>query len=119
MGNSEISIQPESARKVLVVDQERLGNLIVKMLKQEYFNADLASDGLKALSKLRTQKPEIIVADAAVPGGGIKLAELVGISPKYKNVPVILTSANPTPDMIIRARNAGCSSYLAKPFRPS
>jgi len=54
-----------------------------------------------------------------VPGSGIRLAELVGISPEYQKIPVILTSVNPTTDTIIKARNAGASSYLAKPFRPS
>ncbi len=106
-------------KNILVVDQERLGSLILKMLHKEQLGSELATDGLKAITKLRTYAPDLIVADVNIPGGGIRLAELVAMNPRLQNVPVILMSANPTPDIVIRARNAGCSSYLAKPFRPS
>ncbi len=109
----------KNPKQVLIVDHERLGNLISKMLTQEEFMTEMANDGLKALGKLRTLNPDVIVAELSVSGGGIKLAELIGLSPKYQHIPVILMAANPTPDMIIRARNAGCSSFMAKPFRPS
>ena len=108
----------ESDKQILIVDGDRLATLISKMLSKHY-GTDMAADGMKAVTKLREVSPDVIVVEVDVPGGGIKLAELVGISPKYNNIPVILMSANPTPDMIIRAKNAGASSYLAKPFKPS
>ena len=111
--------QKTKQKNILVVDQERLGSLILKMLTKEQLGSELATDGLKAITKLRTYSPDLIVADVNIPGGGIRLAELVAMNPRLQNVPVILMSANPTPDIVIRARNAGCSSYLAKPFRPS
>ncbi|MGA1196692.1 MAG: HDOD domain-containing protein, partial [Candidatus Latescibacterota bacterium] len=109
----------EKQKNILVVDQERLGSLILKMLHKDQLGSELATDGLKAITKLRTFAPDLIVADVNIPGGGIRLAELVAMNPRLQNVPVILMSANPTPDIVIRARNAGASSYLAKPFRPS
>lgn len=87
------------------------------MLREE--QTDLAFDGATALGKVRGVKPDVIVADVDVPGSGIRLAEIVGMSPEYQKIPVILTSVSPTTDTIIKARNAGASSYLAKPFRPS
>lgn len=111
--------QVTEGKNILVVDQQRLGGLIVKMLHKDQLGSELVTDGLKAITKLRTFAPDLIVADVNIPGGGLRLAELVGMNPRLQNVPVILMSANPTPDIVIRARNAGCSSYLAKPFRPS
>ncbi|MFT5368441.1 MAG: putative nucleotidyltransferase with HDIG domain [Candidatus Latescibacterota bacterium] len=108
-----------SGKNILVVDQERLGGLIIKMLQKDQVGSELVTDGLKAITKLRSFVPDLIVADVNIPGGGLRLAELVGMNPRLQNVPVILMSANPTPDIVIKARNAGCSSYLAKPFRPS
>lgn len=114
------NLEPKKDKKnILVVDQERLGSLILKMLTQDQLGSELATDGLKAITKLRSFAPDLIVADVNIPGGGIRLAELVAMNPRLQNVPVILMSANPTPDIVIRARNAGASSYLAKPFRPS
>jgi len=87
------------------------------MLKDQ--QTDVAFDGSTALDKISTQAPDVIIADVDVPGSGIRLAEIVGISPEFQKIPVILTSVSPTTDTIIKARNAGASSYLAKPFRPS
>ena len=108
----------DRAQQVLIVDGERLSGLIQKMLGKDYAT-DIAATGIRAVEKLRELLPDVIVVEADVPGGGFKLAELVGISPKYRGIPVIVMSGNPTPDMVIRAKNAGASSYLAKPFRPS
>jgi DNA-binding response OmpR family regulator len=38
---------------------------------------------------------------------------------QYSDVKTILMSVKPSPDGIIRARNAGIDIYFAKPFRPS
>lgn len=104
--------------QVLIVDREKLSGLIQKMLTKDYAT-DVALTGMNAVDKLRQLLPDVIVVEADVPGGGFKLAELVGLSPKYRGIPVILMSGNPTPDMVLRARNAGAASYLAKPFKPS
>ena len=105
------------AKRVLIVDRDRMAALISRMLVENY-SADVATDGLKAVQKLRTLLPSVIVADTDVPGSGLRLAELVGMSPKYRGIPIILTSARPSPDIVIKARNAGANSYLAKPFGP-
>lgn len=87
------------------------------MLKDE--QTDMAFDGVTALDKVKVSPPDVVIADIDVPGSGLRLAEIIGISPEYQKIPVILTSVNPTADTIVKARNAGASSYLAKPFRPS
>jgi DNA-binding response OmpR family regulator len=104
--------------RVLVVDQERFASLIVKMLAPKC-KAEAAFDGTEAVRKLREATPDVIIVEQNVGGGGIRLAELVGMNPKYAALPVILTSTRPSPETIMQARNAGVSSYLAKPFRPS
>ena len=108
----------EGKKQVLIVDRQNFAGLISKMLLGKY-TPGAAADGLQAIHKLRQHPPDIIVVEQSIPGSGIKLAELVGISPKYSDIPVILMSADPSPDIIIRSRNAGVSSFLAKPFRPS
>tara|TARA_Y100000588_G_scaffold394300_1_gene514035 strand:- start:3706 stop:4806 length:1101 start_codon:yes stop_codon:yes gene_type:complete len=112
-GNDE-----EEQRPVLIVDGEKLSGLIAKMIGTDY-STDVAHDGLGAVQKLRGLLPEAIIVEVDIPGNGIKLTELLGVNPKYSGVPIILTSANPSPDMIVRAKNAGADSFLAKPFKPS
>lgn len=111
--------QEEAANnKVLIVDGEKLSGLISKMLGTDY-STDVAHDGVNAVQKLREILPEAIVVEVDIPGNGIKLTELLGVNPKYSGVPIILTAANPSPDMIIKSKNAGADSFLAKPFKPS
>ncbi|MDA0709200.1 MAG: hypothetical protein O3B73_03205, partial [bacterium] len=77
-------------KNILVVDQERLGGLIVKMLQTQQLGSELVTDGLKAITRLRTFLPDLIVADINIPGGGLRLAELVGMNPRLQHVPIIL-----------------------------
>jgi putative nucleotidyltransferase with HDIG domain len=106
----------EEKPNILIVDQDRFSSLIVKMLAGRYESLT-ASDGPAAIDSLRERPPDVLVAEEGV--GGIRLAELVGMSDKYSHIPVILTSAKPSPETIIKSRNAGISTFLAKPFRPS
>ena len=108
----------EDQAPVLIVDGEKLSGLIAKMIGSDY-STDVAHDGLGAVQKLRELLPGAIIVEVDIPGNGIKLTELVGVNPKYSKIPIILTAANPSPDMIIRAKNAGADSFLAKPFKPS
>ena len=108
----------DKQRPVLIVDREKLSGLVSKMIGSEHFT-DVAHDGLGAVQKLRESLPKAIIVEVDIPGNGIKLTELVGVNPKFNEIPIILTAANPLPDMIIRAKNAGADSFLAKPFGPS
>lgn len=102
----------------MVVDRERFSDLICKMLSGKY-QTTVATDGLQAVRALKESPPDVMVVEMSIPGNGLRLAELVGISPKYNHIPIVLTSANPSLDIVLRAKEAGVSSYLAKPFRPS
>jgi DNA-binding response OmpR family regulator len=106
----------EDKPNILIVDQERFSSLITKMLSGRYESATVV-DGPTAINQLRESPPDVLIAEEGV--GGIRLAELVGMSEKYAHIPIILTSAKPSPDTIIKSRNAGISTFLAKPFRPS
>lgn len=103
---------------VLIVDRERFSSLIAKMLGQQFL-PDTAADGLQAIRKLRLDIPAAVIIDQDIPGNGIRLAELLGMNPKYRQIAILLTSARPSPDIIIRARAAGVNTFLAKPFKPS
>ena len=106
----------EEKPTILIVDQERFSSLIMKMLAGRY-DASAAVDGPSAVEQLRVSKPNVLVAEEGV--GGLRLAELVGMSEQFSDIPVILTSAKPSPEAIIKSRAAGVSTFLAKPFRPS
>jgi putative nucleotidyltransferase with HDIG domain len=103
---------------ILIVDRERFSALICRMLEGS-FVTDSAADGMQAIKKMRLDVPQAVIVDQDIPGNGVRLAELLAMNPKYQEVALLLTSAKPSPDSIIRARQAGVNAFLAKPFRPS
>ena len=117
MSAPQADLAPVKKRSVLIVDRDRFASLISRMLASRY-HTEVVHDGMEAFDRIQEVVPHVIVADMDIPGGGLELAELVSMSPDYSSVPIILTSSKPTPDGVIRARRAGASSYLAKPFRP-
>ena len=106
-----------SAQHILIVDQDRIADLISKMLADQY-RTEVVTHGMWAFNKLQKNPPDAMVVDIDIPGNGLRLTELVGISPEFNTVPIILMSVKPTSDIIRRAKNAGASAYLAKPFGP-
>lgn len=117
LDDSQARRHRQMKKRILVVDKPRFGDVISRMLG-EHYEQDFASDAFTAVGKLRSTVPDAIVADMDVPGSGLRLAELVGMSPALSNIPVILTSSRPSEDRVLKARKAGASSYLAKPFGP-
>ena len=112
----EIKIMPH--KQVLIVDQERFSSLISKMLADEFITLT-ATDGLQAIRHVNTSLPDAIVIEQNIPGNGLRLAEILSINPATRHIPMILMSVTPSPDIIIKARQAGINTFLAKPFRPS
>ena len=111
-------VMGESPRKILIVDFERFSTLIAKMLSGTFVTYT-ATDGLQAIQHLQETPPDLVLIEQSIPGDGLRLAELIGMSSAFDNLPIILMSVTPTAEGILRARNAGVNIYLAKPFRPS
>ncbi len=78
-------------------------------------SADGPSAGLRSVRELQ---PDLIIADLGA-GGGLRMAELLGMSAAGRHIPFILTCINPQSDLVDRARDAGVDAVLAKPFPPS
>lgn len=76
-----------------------------------------ASDGRTALELARKLQPDLVILDIKMPSmDGIEAAEYVtgeGLAP------VVLLTAYSEHALIGRAKNAGVSGYLVKPFRES
>lgn len=109
---------PES-RSVLVVDTGRMGNLLGRILERGSHRPRAIHSAVEALKSLRDEPTDAIVVDMDAEPDGLKFAELVGMNPRYARIPVVITSARPTPDSVVVANKAGASSFLAKPFGPA
>ncbi len=101
--------------RVLVVDDEpsaRSG--LEKLLRQEGFLVETASDGAAALEAHAERPPAVVVSDLRMPG--IDGAELLRrLREKDPRLPVIMVTAASDVGSAVDAMRAGAEDYLTKP----
>lgn len=80
-------------KKILVVDdEENIRELYRDELAEEGYRIDLAENGLEALSKLESFRPDLVTLDVMMPGmDGIEV--LRRIREKNTSIPVLLLTA--------------------------
>ncbi len=122
-----IIAQIMSIKKILVVDDSTviLQALSMKLKSQGYLPIT-AEDGASAVSKARSEKPDLILLDISFPpdvahGGGVPwdgfliMAWLRRLD-EIKDIPVIMISGDGAPKTKARALAAGAASFFAKPI---
>lgn len=105
--------------KVLVVDDFSTMRRIVKnTLRQIGFTTiEEAEDGQKAYDRLVSEKFDFVVSDWNMPNmTGIDLLRKVRATPKIKDIPFLMVTAEAKQENIVEAIKAGVSNYIVKPF---
>lgn len=77
-----------------------------------------APDGQRALEMLGRVQPDLVLTDLAmVPMDGIQFTRAVRNSPKSANpyVPIVMVTGHTTREVVLAARDAGVTEFLAKP----
>ena len=75
-----------------------------------------AEDGIEAVALAREHKPDVVLMDIVLPKrNGIEATkEILSELPETR---VVAFSTNDLESMVLRALEAGCCSYVVKPFR--
>ena len=104
------------AKIMIVDDSEAIRNLLKDMLligKHEV--VALAVDGIDAIEKFSTIKPDVILLDVAMPKKD-GLTTLKEIKKMNQNAKVIMITVRDEMDMIQDCVAAGALAYITKPF---
>lgn len=108
-----------SQPRVLIVEDEPDNREIVRAVVEDILGcrADLAGDGLEALSKVFQEVPSLVLLDLMLPRlDGYEVARRVRSDPRTSHVPIIAITALARPRDRTRALEAGCDDYVDKPF---
>ncbi|QIK59094.1 response regulator transcription factor [Dysgonomonas sp. HDW5A] len=100
---------------LLVEDNIRISEFIVKGLVESGFSVVLAENGTDARSLISQREWDLILLDIMLPDiDGIELLQYT----RYKkiNTPILVVSALGEPDDKVKALDYGADDYLAKPF---
>jgi two-component system OmpR family response regulator len=102
-------------RILLIEDDAKTADFIVKGLQQSGFQVVHAADG-EAGWRMASGKPfDLVIVDLMLPKMD-GLTVIAKLREAKKNVPVIILSAKNSVDDKVRGLETGCDDYLAKPF---
>ena len=103
--------------KVLVVEDEQdTADLLKRVLEREGFSVLQAKDGRQASALIGTVRPpSLVLLDLVVPYvSGPEVLKLLCHHPDWKNIPVIVVSADNYEPDIQRALSEGATAYVTK-----
>ena len=107
--------------RVLVVDDDESVRRLIRLnLELEGFEVELAGDGRECLTRVRTNPPDVITLDLAMPAlDGLSAAARLREAEHSRHIPLVLITAAATPRDRLRADELGIDAVVAKPFVPA
>ncbi len=105
-------------KKLLVADDSITIQKVVELiLSEEGFDIKSVSNGEDALNAIKTESPDIVLADIEMPKiNGYELCERLKSDPSTKDIPVILLAGAFENFDEKMAQDVGADSYVVKPF---
>jgi DNA-binding response OmpR family regulator len=94
-------------RIFLVENDQLMRDLIRRALTEQEFDVTVFQSPTDALAAVLSDQPDLLIADVQAPGmSGLDLAATLR-DDAAPDLPVILTSARPTPELTAKARELG------------
>lgn len=105
--------------KVLVVDDEPDIRYIVRRILSEWgCDVEEARSGRECLEKLKVERPDLILLDVMMPGmSGWDVLKEIKADEELKSIPVVmLTSIDPSADVMLSKEFEELTDYIIKPY---
>jgi two-component system, OmpR family, response regulator len=104
-----------AVRVLVAEDDEKLGDVLARGLREQGYVVDLVPDGETAANYLRFYTYEVVVLDWRMPRlSGLDLVQKLRRA--GAGIPVLMLTARDTPADRITGLDAGADDYLVKPF---
>jgi len=104
--------------KIIIVDDDReTRELLAMALQMEDFEVAQAANGLRLISTLQVDQPDLILLDVNMSWiDGFELCRAVRKNEDFKDIPVIFISARSSSADVKRGIEAGAADYFTKPI---
>ncbi|HEX7847311.1 MAG TPA: response regulator transcription factor [Chitinophagaceae bacterium] len=100
---------------LLIEDQEELCQILIDTLSLYGFDVSYALNGEDGYNVFTTLDPKIVIIDIMMPGSD-GFAAVKQIRAVNKEVPVIMLTAKPLTEDLVKAFDLGCNDFIRKPF---
>jgi DNA-binding response OmpR family regulator len=105
-----------TASVLLVEDDDRISEPLVRVLRSEGFDVTHVTEGLTAVDDVNARRPDLVLLDLTLPDvDGLDVCRKVRV--RHPDLPIIMLTARAEEMDVIVGLNAGADDYVAKPFR--
>jgi two-component system cell cycle response regulator DivK len=107
-------------KRVLVVEDHEDNRQILRvLLGSAGYQMVEAHDGETALTTAASERPDLILMDIQLPGlDGYEATRRIKADPALSGIPIIAVTSYALSGDEEKARAAGCSAYVTKPYSP-
>jgi len=109
-----------SQKTVLYVEDNEFNRKIVRqLLASTSYRLVEAADGEKGVASAIDTKPDVILMDVQLPNlSGLDATRQLRQEPTTAKIPIIVVTSFAMSGDDVKAKEAGASAYLAKPYSP-
>ncbi len=101
---------------VIVEDEIATAEILADYLRLENYNAQMLTDGLPVVSRVREHSPALILLDLMLPGkSGLDICKEIRT---FSTVPIIITTARVEEIDRLLGLELGADDYICKPYSP-
>lgn len=109
-----------TAPTVLIIeDDPSLRALERRLAGRIGFTVLEAADGPEAVAIAAAEQPDLVISDYHMPGmDGPEVVQAIRAIPSMKTRPILMVTADQSPDSVARLQQAGVDRVITKPFDP-
>ena len=106
------------SKLILTVDDSASMRMLLKTsLTAQGFRIEGANDGAHGLERMHEVAPDLLITDINMPRmDGFELIEAVRGIPQFRGLPILVLSTEFSDEKKARARVAGATGWITKPF---
>jgi len=108
------------SKTILVIeDQEDNRRIMHDLFTSKGYEVIEAVNGIDGVTVAETYHPDLILLDIQLPGiDGYEVTRRIKANSEIKNIPIIVVTSYALSGDDVKAFEAGCDAYVAKPFSP-
>jgi len=117
MGKLFVAMNEKIMERVLVIDDDRFLQKIVRNTLKESYEVHAADNGDQGLLEAKKWHPNAILLDVEMPGmNGFEVCDALKLDELTANIPVIFISASSSLRERLMSYEVGAEDYVVKPF---
>ena len=105
-------------RKILIADDEQ--NILISLeflMKREGYEVIVAQDGVEAVHKIRSERPDLVLLDVMMPRkSGFEVCQEVKADAELAQVRILMLTAKGRDTEVAKGLALGADAYMTKPF---